>query len=87
MKRCRAYVLIQTAVETNRAYQLGIVEQNKWSNALFEKYMQQSKDDKYLSKKDIERWGFLPPCGPRVQVVDIEFPCSDAWSVSSEEMR
>lgn len=76
-----AYLLIQTPVDIGRPLQLGFVEANKWNDSLFEKYVQQVEENRklgggrvYLSKRDIERWVFFPPCGPRVEVIKVELP-------------
>ena len=76
-----AYLLIHTPVDIARPLQLGFVESNKSNDALFEKYAQHVEENRkagvsrtYLSKRDIERWIFFPPCGPRVEVIKVELP-------------
>lgn len=72
------YLLIHTPVHLARPVQLGLVEASAWSEALFQKYAAQVEANRqagagsaYLSKRDIERWGFWPPCGARVQVLEL----------------
>lgn len=81
----RLYMLIHTPVHIGRPVFMGTVEHAEWSNALFEKYMadversrQAGGSYSYISKRDIERWGFFPPCGARVQVVDVEIPIGES---------
>ncbi len=64
---------------------MGFVPQTDWSNALFDKHLAKVKENReagysvtHLSKRDIERWGFFPPCGARVQVLEVEIP-SEEW--------
>jgi len=74
----RRFALIHTPVELGRPTQLGIVSIDAWSEKLFHKYQLEVEQSRqrggaypYLSKRDIERWGFHPPCGPRVQVLEL----------------
>jgi hypothetical protein len=39
----------------------------------------------HLSKRDIERWGFFPPVGARVQVVEIEVPSQEWFEMWEKE--
>ncbi len=77
----RMYLLTQAPVEVGRPLQLGFVEKNKWSQSLFDKYALHAEESRvkgisriFLTKRDIERWGFMPPCGPRVEVIEVELP-------------
>lgn len=65
--------------------QLGFVPQKPWSNELFDKYLAEVKRHReaggsvtHLTKRDIERWGFFPPVGARVQVLEVEVP-QEEW--------
>jgi hypothetical protein len=75
------YLLTQTPVEIGRPIQLGFVEANKWSDPLFETYAQRVEENRklgvsrtYLTKREIEKWVFFPPCGPRVEVIRVQLP-------------
>ena len=84
-KARRVYLLIHTPTHMGFPVQMGFVPQKAWSNALFDKYLAEVKRHReaggsttHLSKRDIERWGFFPPCGARVQVMEVEIP-SKEW--------
>jgi hypothetical protein len=74
----QAYLLIHTPTHIGRPLQMGFVEANTWSNSLFEKYKQSVEENEgrrsYLTKREIENWGFFPPCGARFEVIKIELP-------------
>ncbi len=80
MKAIRSiYLLTHTPVHIYRPLQVGFVQKATWSDALFEKYQQGVEENRkaecgrrFLSKKDIERWGFMPPCGARFEVVELD---------------
>ncbi len=80
------YLLIHTPTHLGRPVQLGFVEKAAWSTALFKNFTADVERNRqagphykaYLSKRDIERWGFNPPCGARVEVVEVEVP---AWQM------
>jgi hypothetical protein len=81
----RVYLLIHTPTEMGRPVQMGFVYPDAWSNKLFEKYKGEVEENRkkggsvtHLWKKDIERWGFFPPVGPRVQVLEVEIP-KEEW--------
>lgn len=90
-KAQRVYLLIHTPTHMGYPVQLGFVPQKVWSNALFQKYLaevQKTRESGYsithLSKRDIERWGFFPPVGARVQVMEVEVPRQewfDMWGL------
>ncbi len=84
-KARRVYLLIHTPTELGRPVQMGFAPQAVWSNALFQGYMAKVEENRkaggsvtHLSKRDIERWGFFPPCGARVQVMEVGVP-SQEW--------
>ena len=73
------YLLMHTPVHIHRPLQVGFVEKATWSDELFEKYMEDCEKNRkaqcgrhYLSKREIERWGFMPPCGARFEVVELD---------------
>jgi hypothetical protein len=81
----RVYLLIHTATHMGYPTQLGFVYPSPWSNEMFDKYLAEVKRNReaggyvtHLSKRDIERWGFFPPVGARVQVLEVEIP-SEEW--------
>ena len=84
------YLLLHTPVHIYRPLQVGFVEKAPWSDELFEKYMRGVEENRkaqcgrhYLSKKDIERWGFMPPCGARFEVVELDLN----WLPPEPEMK
>ncbi len=89
-KARRLYLLLHTPVELGRPVQMGFVYPDAWSTPLFEKYAAAVEENRkrggsvsHLSKRDIERWGFWPPCGARVQVMEVELPPEEffeAWA-------
>jgi hypothetical protein len=74
---------------------MGFLGKNTWSDGLFETYkegvqanLEAGVSYAYLSKKDIERWGFMPPVGARVQVLEVEIPRQEfleAWNLVGGE--
>lgn len=75
------YLLLHTPVHIGRPLQVGLVEKNKWSQPLFDKYVIKCEENRkaggsrlHLTKKEIEQWGFDPPCGARFEVVEVELP-------------
>lgn len=78
-----AYLLVNTPVHIGRPLQVGFVQSNKWSDDLFDKYVQSVESNRklggykyHLRKKEIEQWGFMPPCGARFEVIQVELPIS-----------
>ncbi len=90
------YLLTHTPTHIGRPVQMGFVGKAEWSNKLFELYRQDVELScktghpySFLSKKDIERWGFLPPVGARVQVLEVDLPRQEfleAWGLREAEM-
>lgn len=81
----RFYLLIHTPTHMGFPVQMGFAPKADWSDALFDKYLAEVKRNHeaggsttHLSKRDIERWGFFPPCGARVQVMEVEIP-KEEW--------
>lgn len=79
--KSRFYILTHTPTEWCRPGLLGLVRAAPYYDELFQKYKEDAKRQvaggggaTYLSKRDIERWGYMPPCGPRVQVIEAELP-------------
>jgi len=77
----RMYLLVHTPTHIGRPLQVGWVEKNKWSDDLFDKYVQNVESNRklggykyHLRKREIEQWGFNPPCGARVEVIELELP-------------
>jgi hypothetical protein len=73
--------------------QLGFVHPGAETDALFQKYLEDVKRNReaggsitHLSKRDIERWGFFPPVGARVQVMEVDIPSQD-WIEYYENLR
>jgi hypothetical protein len=92
-KARRFYFLIHTPTHMGFPTQMGFVPQTEWSNALFKEYLDDVKRNReaggsitHLSKRDIERWGFFPPCGARVQVMEVEIP-SKEWIQMWDEKK
>jgi len=86
------YLLLNTPVHIGRPVFVGTVEHAEWSNALFEKYKAEAERNRqaggsysYMSKRDIERWGFFPPCGAWFEVVDVEVPCVSVQNIKDME--
>jgi hypothetical protein len=91
-KARRFYLLIHTPTHMGYPVQMGLVPQAKWSNTLFKEYLADVKmscDAGYsithLSKRDIERWGFFPPCGACVQVMEVEIPKEESIQTLGEK--
>jgi hypothetical protein len=61
-------VLHTPTYTTQQAYALGMIEATRDVTEIYARY---SKNNTYpyLTKREIERIGFLPPCGARVQLV------------------
>jgi hypothetical protein len=83
------YLLTHTPVHYHRPLQVGFREKAQWSDELFKKYMEGCEENRkagcgrhYLSKRDIERWGFMPPCGARFEVVEVDLK----WIPNSVEV-
>ena len=81
MKASRLFLLLHTPTEIARPLQMGLVRAEPWSQALFAEYAAEVEESRkrghscsMLTKRSIERWGFNPPCGARVQVVEISLP-------------
>ena len=81
MSRRVLYMIIHTPVELGRPVQVGYVPKAEWSDKLFKTYMADVEENRKLgggritlSKRDIERWGFFPPCGARFEVIEVELP-------------
>lgn len=73
------YLLTHTPVHIHRPIQVGFVKKTKLSDELFAKYKEGCEDNRkggcsryHLSKKDIERLGFMPPCGARFEMVELD---------------
>jgi hypothetical protein len=91
----RVYLLIHTPTELARPVQMGFVWKDAWSDGLFKKYQNETEENRkaggsicHLSKRSIERWGFFPPCGARVQVLEVELPSQewfDMWTAATAE--
>jgi hypothetical protein len=88
----RVYLLFHTPTELGRPVQMGFVYPADWSDELFKKYATQVEENRkagvgptHLSKRDIERWGFFPPVGARVQVVEIEVPSQEWFEMWEKE--
>lgn len=93
-KALRIYLLIHTPTELGRPIQMGFVYPATWSNALFKKYKAQVEENRkaggyvtHLSKRDIERWGFFPPVGPRVQVMEVDVPTQEWFDMWENETK
>lgn len=96
-KARRVYLLIHTPTNMGYPVQMGFVPQKAWSNALFDKYLAEVKRTReagysvtHLSKRDIERWGFFPPVGARVQVMEVEIPKEEwfqMWEAEQEKQE
>jgi hypothetical protein len=91
-KARRVYLLIHTPTHMGFPVQMGFVPQENWSNALFDKYLAEVKRTReagysvtHLSKRDIERWGFFPPVGARVQVMEVEVPSQEWFNMWKKE--
>lgn len=88
----RAYLLVHTPVNLRRPVPLGFVYKCKWSDAQFKEFADDTLQESctYLTKKSIERWGFLPPPGARVQVLEVEVPSEEwfnNWQLATKEMK
>jgi hypothetical protein len=90
--RHRLYLLIHTPTELARPVQMGFTPQTEYYNSLFENYHEKVTKERlaggsraYLSKRDIERWGFFPPCGARVQVMEVELPTEEFLEIYKKE--
>jgi hypothetical protein len=90
--RHRLYFLIHTPTELGRPVQMGFTPQTAHYNALFQKYHEKVTENRraggsitHLSKRDIERWGFFPPCGARVQVMEVELPTEEFLEIYKKE--
>jgi hypothetical protein len=77
-----------------RPVQMGFVPQTAWSDPLFETYKANVEENRkaggyvtHLSKRDIERWGFFPPVGARVQVLEVEVPTQEWFDMWEKEMK
>lgn len=79
-----AYLVIHTPVHIGRPLQVGFVRPNLYSDGLFEKYIQDVEKNReagggrlHITKREIEQWGFMPPCGARFEVIKVELPTCD----------
>ena len=79
----RLYILTHIPVDRRRPFVLGIRKATPETTALFKKYTDECERTVkehggggavYLYKRDIERWGCMPPVGARVSVVEVEVP-------------
>lgn len=77
----RMYLLVHTPTHIGRPFQVGLVEKNKWSDNLFAQYEKCVEHNRqlgggriYLKKREIEQWGFNPPCGARFEVIEVGLP-------------
>jgi hypothetical protein len=79
----RLYLLTHVPTERRRPFALGIVKAAPHYDTLFEAYKAEAEQHVkdyggggpiHLSKRDIERWGYNPPVGARVCVVEFEVP-------------
>lgn len=91
-KARRLYLLLHTPTELGRPIQMGFVYPDEWSTSLFKKYETHVEENRkaggyvtHLSKRDIERWGFFPPVGPRVQVVEVHLPPEEFFEMWAKE--
>ena len=86
------YLLIHTPTHMGRPVPVGYVPITQWSYPLFQKYISDTNENReaggsitHLSKRDIERWGFMPPCGARFQVMEVELPeCRQCQKLAEE---
>ena len=70
----RFYILTQRPVELGRQVVLSLKQADAHYDALFCDYVESQRQEGgpyYLTKREIERWGEWPPCGPRVEVIPI----------------
>ena len=82
MQRRVVYMLIHTPVHIGRPLQVGFVPKTAWSEPLFKEYQEEVERNRkaggggrtHLTKRQIERWGFFPPCGARFEVIEVEMP-------------
>lgn len=75
------YLLIHTPVHVGRPLQVGFVPKATWSTKLFDEYQKNAELNRvaggsrlHLRKREIEQWGFMPPCGARFEVIEVEVP-------------
>ena len=90
-KARRAYLLIHTPTELARPVQMGFVWKDSRSDGLFAEYETKTEENRkaggsicHLSKRSIERWGFFPPVGARVQVLEVELPNQEWFDMWAE---
>ena len=74
----RFYLLTHTPVELARPVVMCVERATGHTDALFYDYKikteqerKQGSQNVYLSKRDIEKWHCWPPCGSRVQVIEL----------------
>ena len=79
----RLYILTHIPVERRRPFVLGVRKATAETAALFKQYTDEAERTVkehggggaiFLSKRDIERWGYNPPVGARVSVIEVEWP-------------
>jgi hypothetical protein len=95
------YLLTHTPVHIHRPLQVGFVAKNQWSDEIFAKYLIGVEENRqggcnrhHISKRDIERLGFMPPCGARFEMVELDLnwlptyvePHEDFENISMEEV-
>lgn len=76
----RFYILTQRPVELGRPFAFSLKRADPHYDALFCDYAKHVESRRqeggkdlpyYLTKREIERWGEWPPCGPRMEVIPI----------------
>lgn len=78
------YMLLHTPVHIGRPVLAGLVPKTEWSEPLFKEYLQDVERTRkagggrtHLTKRQIERWGFFPPCGARFEVMEVDLPAAE----------